>query len=386
MPYKGHACRLQDPDKFDESRLAENEREHEGKKYHVLYGRRKSDGEWEDQSYRYPSETWSEAEARSHCGEHDGEFHPAGEADEAQMRQLDFGTKLPVDFAAHLVESPWAISPAAFSGLCVRGSDQKRKPKELVIHFLDANAAASAKLDLPRSEGTVAVIPIHGVIERTRTYWGDVFAEEIGAAIATLVDRDDIGAIVLDVDSPGGVVFGIPELGEQIRAARKAKPIYAVTGSQMASAAYWIGSAASKLFAAPSAQVGSIGVWSAHVDVSKLLDEIGIKVTLISAGKYKVEGHMFAPLEEEASAAMQERVNHYYDEFVAAVARNRGLRETRVRNGFGEGRELVAPDALDEGMIDGIATLGDLVAAIVPKRRGSRQASALADLAIEEAE
>lgn len=74
-PYENyHACRLHDPDKYSETRYAKNEREHDGRKYDVLYGKRKSDGEWEDQSYRYKKSLWSEEDASAHCKEKKGTF------------------------------------------------------------------------------------------------------------------------------------------------------------------------------------------------------------------------------------------------------------------------------------------------------------------------
>ena len=69
-----------------------------------------------------------------------------------------------------------------------------------------------------------------------------------------------MGQIIFDLDSPGGVVYGVPELAAKIRAFRNTKPIYAVANSEAGSAAYWIGSAASKFYVTPSGQVGSIGV------------------------------------------------------------------------------------------------------------------------------
>jgi signal peptide peptidase SppA len=226
---------------------------------------------------------------------------------------------------------------------------------------------------------------VYGVIESKRIYWGDVFTEELGSLLATLVANPDIAAIVLDIDSPGGSVYGVQELADQIRGYRSSKPIYSVATGMEASAAYWNGSAATKAFASPSSQVGSIGVWTAHVDISKMLEEWGVKITLVSAGKYKVEGNMFEELGEEAKAAIQGEVDVYYGHFAEGVAKNRNRRASTVKGGFGEGRLLVAERALDEGLIDGIATLPEVLGAIVPRRKGSRSASARARLALEEA-
>jgi hypothetical protein len=87
----------------------------------------------------------------------------------------------------------------------------------------------------------------------------------------------------------------------------------------------------------------------------------GVDVTLISAGKYKVEGHPFGPLDKEARAEMQGKVDYYYDFFVRDVARGRGVSADDVRSGYGEGRMVTAPDAVKMGMADRIATIDQVI-------------------------
>jgi len=262
----------------------------------------------------------------------------------------------------------------------------EREPPDLVAKLYHPGSASpsAVKLDVPRASGTVAVVPIRGVIYQRRNWMGDVFTEELSAMIGGLVRNETIGAIVLDVDSPGGTVSGTPELAEEIRGHRGAKPIYSLSNPEMASAAYWIGSAADKTFVTPSGEVGSVGVWTVHVDMSKMLEEAGLKVTAISAGKYKLEGNPWEPLGDEAREAIQADVDLYYDQFVEAVAKSRNRRATTVRNGFGEGRMVTAQEAVDEGMVDGIATMGELLGALVPKRRGTSVASASLDIELAE--
>jgi ClpP class serine protease len=115
----------------------------------------------------------------------------------------------------------------------------------------------------------------------------------------------------------------------------------------------------------PSGQVGSIGVFAAHEDISKALDMEGIKVSLISAGKYKTEGMPYEPLSAEARANMQQMVNSFGDMFTNAVARNRGVGSYTVKNGFGEGRMVLARDAVKSGMADSVATLDQTLARLL---------------------
>ena len=151
-------------------------------------------------------------------------------------------------------------------------------------------------------------------------------------------------------------------MADEIFRVKAQKPIYAVANSLCASAAYWIGSQCSKLYCTPGGQVGSIGVYIQHQDVSKEFEFAGVAVRLISAGKFKTEGNPYAPLNPDARAAIQTEVNNYYGMFIKAVARGRGVSIAAVRDGMGKGRCLQAKDAMLAGMIDGIATLDQVIA------------------------
>jgi capsid assembly protease len=115
----------------------------------------------------------------------------------------------------------------------------------------------------------------------------------IGSLVRQAAADPSISAVVLDVDSCGGSVYGVQELADVIYNARQAKPVLGIANSLAASAAYWIASQCSDLYAAPGAECGSIGVYTMHTDVSKALKQDGLKVTLISAGPYKVEGNPY---------------------------------------------------------------------------------------------
>ena len=106
--------------------------------------------------------------------------------------------------------------------------------------------------------------------------------------------------------------------------------------------------------------------------INRAMDEAGVKTTLISAGKFKVEGNPYTPLDEEAQAFMQSRVDDYYGAFTKAVARGRGVPVSQVRDGMGQGRVLGADAALTHQMVDGVATLDDLISKM--RRAGKAQA------------
>ena len=150
------------------------------------------------------------------------------------------------------------------------------------------------------SSGDIAVLPLMGVIaQRASMVQGmsgpsgtglDQFLASFDAAMAD----ESISAIVLDVDSPGGAIYGVQEAADHIAGARGTKRIIAVANAQMASAAYWLSSAADEVVATPSGEVGSIGVYTVHSDLSAAYGREGVKQTVIKAGKYKAEGRLLS--------------------------------------------------------------------------------------------
>jgi signal peptide peptidase SppA len=218
-----------------------------------------------------------------------------------------------------------------------------------------------------KGSGTrIGLLPIFGVIQQRMSeeayFYGMGFPTEFGiAAIQSMVANPDIGSIVLEIDSPGGIAHGTGEFADVVHQATKTKPVYAMINSLCCSAAYWIATAATKIIATPGADTGSVGVYNMHEDISALLSRIGVKIELIHAGKYKTEGNPYQPLTEEGRASLQDQVNVVYDRFVTAIARYRNLSSQAVRTKYGEGRSLKAPQALQAGMIDQIATLQELM-------------------------
>jgi signal peptide peptidase SppA len=262
-------------------------------------------------------------------------------------------------------EQPWAIEPAYLDLICevlerrIAGEDLAAEDK---LARITAARRAAAPVTAP---GSVAVLPLSGVIAPRMGVFDDISGgtstEGFGQAFGAAVADPNITAIVIDINSPGGSVFGVQELADQIHAARGSKPIVGVAYPRAASAAYWLGAQADELVVTPSGEVGSIGVITAHDDLSAAAEQMGVKRTYITAGKYKAEGNPFEPLGEEARQHLQEQVDAYHDKFVRAVARGRGVSLTKVREDFGGGRMVLADNALAAGMADRTGTLQETI-------------------------
>lgn len=213
--------------------------------------------------------------------------------------------------------------------------------------------------------GKVAIVPIHGVISQRGHAMLDAFGiaqtstESLIARLRALAESPAVDTIVLDIDSPGGSVGGVPEAAEAIHSLRDKKRIVAISNSLAASAAYWIGAAAQEFYVTPSSETGSIGVFTVHHDFSRMLDREGETVTLIHAGKYKVEGNMYQPLGSDAEAFTQQSVDGYYEMFLSDISRFRGTTQIATTDA-GQGRTVSASQAVSDGLADGIATLDSL--------------------------
>ena len=280
---------------------------------------------------------------------------------------------------------PWLDGPLAMSDAALRRL-------LLDVHTAERRAADAREVTAgPRQRASkasaVAVISVTGIIAPRATPWGWLFGEigldAVVAELRALVADAGVQAVVLDIDSPGGSVYGVDEAATAIRDLRAQKPIVAVANPLAASAAYYLLSAATEAYVTPSGEVGSVGVYSLHLDWSRNLDEAGITPTLIAAGPHKVEGNPYQPLDDEARATLQATVDRYYGMFVAAVAKGRGVSVEDVRGTFGGGRLLGAKAALAARMVDAVGTVEDGIARAGALARGRAQdaARAAADVA-----
>jgi signal peptide peptidase SppA len=270
------------------------------------------------------------------------------------------------DETAHPLErllgKPWAIVPEALIEIGARlmRAEKAGGPVELQAARAERQANRSA------ADGSeIAVIPLHGTI----TPRGSFFSILFGGGGGLLAFRESfrqamadstISAIIIDVDSPGGLVDLVPETAAEIRAARGGKPIVAISNTLAASAAYWIASQADEVVITPSGQAGSIGVYTIHEDYSRLDELMGVKTTIISAGDRKTDGNPYEPLSRQARASLQERVDDIYDMFTGAVAAGRGVKVEAVKAGYGRGASVLAEEALRVGLADRIETLEQL--------------------------
>lgn len=229
--------------------------------------------------------------------------------------------------------------------------------------------------------GSVAVLPLYGVIcpkvNAMSMISGGTSLEVFMMRFRAFRDDPSVTAIVIDADTPGGSVFGVPEAFDELFASRDAKPLIAVVNPSCGSAGLWLTAACGEIVCTPSGDYGSLGVFCVHEDFSKANELMGIKPTYISAGTYKVEGNPDEPLGDDTLAFLQSQVNAVYGDFIKAVSKGRGQSTAKVKSDYGQGRMLLARDALTAGMVDRIDTFDNVIAKLTgAKRRTGRAAAA----------
>ena len=244
------------------------------------------------------------------------------------------------------------------------------------VRYLALGPATTSGSHRGRTSGKVGIIPVTGIISHRMNLVSEISGGG-GTSIQKLQSqfreclRDvDCTAVVFDIDSPGGGCDGVVELASEIFAARQQKPSISICNALAGSAAYWLASAAGQVCCTPSGQAGSIGVYLLHEDDSEALKKDGIKITVIKAGTFKAEGIPSEPLSREAHDAFQAKVNSVYGMFVKSVAQGRGVTQAAVREGMGQGRCLLAADAVRAGLVDRVATLDEVLSQLGVGGRG----------------
>lgn len=257
---------------------------------------------------------------------------------------------------------PWAIKKEIFD-VMNEVFDRFNRGEKLTAEEIVLRTGDSKKTS-PDFEivGSTAFIPIYGIIAKRASMVNGISMpsgtsiEEIRKDFLYAMNDDKVDQIVLDIDSPGGSVDGVNEMADLIYNARGKKPITAYADGMMASAAYWIGSAADKIFASKSSDVGSIGVYAAVYDWSVAVHNMGVKTEIFKAGRNKAAGHPHKPMTEEDRAVIQEEIDDIYELFIEAVGRNRGM-SLEESVAVATGRVYIGKKAMKLGLIDGIQNL-----------------------------
>jgi protease-4 len=207
----------------------------------------------------------------------------------------------------------------------------------------------------------VAVVEVEGVIGVGVDRGSDT--ESIVRTLAEYRDDPAVRAVVLRIDSPGGVVAPTQEIFTAVRRLRETKkPVVASLGSVAASGGYYVAVSADRIFASPGTLTGSIGVVMQLANVEGLLKKVGVEYVVVKAGVYKDVGNFARAMTPEERRVLQALLDDVYDQFISAVAEGRGLEPQAVR-AFAEGRIYSGRQAHGLKMVDDLGGLEDAIEA-----------------------
>jgi len=267
-----------------------------------------------------------------------------------------------------ILYQPWAIAPDRLTEIQAIYATHLRG-ESIDIEAVEARIGRQLQ---NQSQGYqvqdgAALIPLRGVMAPRMNLMSQVsggtstelFARDVQAALSD----PQVKSIVLLVDSPGGSVGGTQAAAAAVMAARGVKPIATYSDGTMASAAYWVGSAADRVYISSGVdQVGSIGVVASHVDVSQREAQLGMKTTEVVAGRYKRIASQYGPLTESGRQSIQDQVDYLYSLFVGDVAAQRGVSTDKVLADMADGRVFIGQQAIDAGLVDAIGRIEGVIA------------------------
>lgn len=230
--------------------------------------------------------------------------------------------------------------------------------------------------DLIQTFDGTGIINIVGDLVDEESWVNQMFGMTAYSSIMKAVDffleDADIEDIVLNFDTNGGTVSGLEPAGRMIKSADSIKPVRAHVNGSAFSAGYWLASSARSINATNLSEVGNIGVLMVHKDMSKALEQRGIDVTLIKAGKYKGLGHPSKPLSEEDRSILEGKAQTIYSFFLEKIAADRPLLTLASKDVWAEGLMFFAGDAISVGLIDTIKATDEYFNALAVDKNTAR--------------
>ena len=231
----------------------------------------------------------------------------------------------------------------------------------------NANYAKSYK-DKNTSKNEVAIIYASGQIFDGK---GDetmaIYSENLSKTIRKAREDENVKAVVLRVNSPGGSAVASAIIGRELDLTKEVKPVIVSMGNYAASGGYWISAKGDYIFADPTTLTGSIGVFGTFPNAKGFLnDKVGLTFDVAKTNNNAEFPNFTEPLTEFQYSKLQESVVNTYDDFTKRVAEGRGLRQTYV-DSIGQGRVWAGADAIGLGLVDQLGDMEDAIAYAVQK-------------------
>jgi protease-4 len=237
----------------------------------------------------------------------------------------------------------------------------------LVVFVFLASLLSHAKDARDRHKGVLAIVHVGGPIQFSNSpaVWSSTDAEDIAKKLHELSEDDDVKAIVLRINSPGGTVGSVQEISEEIgRCRAKGKKVVASMGDVAASGGYYLAAASDHILANPGTITGSIGVILEFGNLEGLFQKVGLKVEVIKSGAHKDIGSPARPLTAEETRMLQASIDDAYAQFLDAVSQGRHLSHEQLKN-IADGRIFTGRQAMQIGLVDELGNQEDAIQAAI---------------------
>jgi signal peptide peptidase SppA len=257
------------------------------------------------------------------------------------------------------------------------------KSMDLIAHVANFNPAGiSGQMSFEERDedaASIAVVSISGTMTKHgSSIDGGASTIAIRKAIRSAARDSTIDGIMINIDSPGGTVAGTQELADEITKAKAAKPVFSFIEDAAASAAFWVASQSTKIFANESALVGSIGVFAVLTDSSGMAKQDGVEVHVVRAGEFKGMGTPGTEITEAHIEESQRIVNQINDQFLQSVSDGRGMAFNKVKE-LADGRVHIAKDSVKLNLIDKVGTFETAMAELAKATTTRRQSTMAED-------
>ena len=260
---------------------------------------------------------------------------------------------------AKLLYEPLILNPRKHAVLC--GFMEARLAGTVNLQAEHLAARRAEEEDDGQREVNVVnghqIIPVHGTIYRHSEGFlsGGCVLDDVHLALDIAEHDPEVECVVLDFRTPGGEVTGVPELGRRI--AELDKETIGFCDSECCSGGMWLAAQCQRFYTTASATVGSIGVWTAYLDLSRQMANAGENMQAIFAGQYKLMGAYWKPLTDDEKKILQGQVDRIYDRFKAAMQTHRPVSEDSMGSGLTFDGEEAAARGLTDGVVNDLSDI-----------------------------
>ena len=243
---------------------------------------------------------------------------------------------------------------------------QKMECEEDDLQFCSLKDVKNLQKNIDYQKNKIAVVYASGAIDSGNNNEENIDSEKLSATLRSIAKDENIKAVVLRVNSPGGSAFGSEQIWYALNKVKANKPLIVSMGGYAASGGYYISCIADTIVAQPNTITGSIGIFGLIPNAQGLVNKLGLSFDGVKTNAMSDFGELIRPMSEQERSLMQEKVNRGYELFVKRCADGRSMSIDAIKS-IAEGRVWTGEQALENGLVDTLGNLNDALAIAIEK-------------------